>query len=218
MSAVIVPMAGTPALGALRRGPLAAAGGALVVADLPDRTTVDRMAAEAFRLAPGAGRQTSVNVIGDDGRGATPSRELANGPGGPEQDAFYHHAPLHDWLFHRTGVRVRPTSARGTYSYYTRPGDYLDLHVDIVACDVTLITVLHDDTPVDDVGGGLALYGAHADVPLSVIHAERPAPTALIVAPAGQSIVLLGGLVPHRVLPVTGGSRVISALCFEAIG
>lgn len=218
MSIATAPQASAPAVPALRQGPVAAAGGAVIVPGLPDRATVRRLAVEAFGLAGEASRQTSVNVIGDDGRGATPSRELANGQGGPEQDALYHHPPLHDWLLHHVGVRVRPTSARGTYSYYTRPGDYLDLHVDIVGCDVTLITVLHDDTPAGDPGGGLALYGAHTDLPLSAIRAERPPPTAVLVAAAGQSIVLLGGLVPHRVLPLTGGSRVISALCFEAVG
>src|SRR5689334_13755228 len=33
----------------------------------------------------------------------------------------------------------------------------------------------------------------------------------------GQSLVMLGGLVPHRVLPVhSGQARVVSALCFVA--
>ena len=40
---------------------------------------------------------------------------------------------------------------------------------------------------------------------------------ALVKACPGQSIVILGGLVPHRVLPLGAwGQRVISALCFSA--
>jgi hypothetical protein len=40
---------------------------------------------------------------------------------------------------------------------------------------------------------------------------------ALIKARPGQSILLLGGLVPHRVEPLGPvGQRVISALCFRA--
>ena len=40
----------------------------------------------------------------------------------------------------------------------------------------------------------------------------------VVKATAGSTIVILGGLVPHRVLPLTAGQRVISALCFEAVG
>lgn len=190
----------------------------MVEEHLPGAVTTRRLADEAVRLSSSATRQVSINVIGDDGRGATPSRELANGGGGPEQDALYHHRPLHAWLAANCGVTVRPTSARGTYSYYTRPGDYLDLHVDVVGCDVTVITVLHDDTPPDDPGGGLAVYGDHLGRTLGAVYEELPAPTALLKAGVGQSVVILGGLVPHRVIPLAAtGARVISALCFEAV-
>ena len=40
----------------------------------------------------------------------------------------------------------------------------------------------------------------------------------VVRATPGQSIVLLGGLVPHRVIPLSDrGQRVISALCFRAM-
>lgn len=41
--------------------------------------------------------------------------------------------------------------------------------------------------------------------------------TALVKARSGQSIVLLGGLLPHETIPLPDtGQRIISALCFRA--
>jgi hypothetical protein len=40
----------------------------------------------------------------------------------------------------------------------------------------------------------------------------------IVRAMAGQTVVLLGSLVPHRTIPLDGqGQRVISALCFQAV-
>jgi hypothetical protein len=202
----------------LRCGPLALAGGVAVVPGLPDAATRRAMAHEALGAARGTERQLSVNAYGDDGRWDTPARALANVPGGETQERFYTAAWLRQSLSAWCGASVVPTSGRGTYSLYTRPGDHLDLHVDVVTCDVTLITVVHDSTPTDHPGGGLAVYADHVGVPLSQIRASSPPATSVIKAPVGHSIVILGGLVPHRVLPLgPSGSRVISALCFQAV-
>ena len=77
--------------------------------------------------------------------------------------------------------------------------------------------MLQDDTDPRDRAGGLAVYPGMLGAPLSRIRAEPERGMALIKARPGQSILLLGGLVPHRVEPLgSSGQRVISALCFQA--
>ena len=97
------------------------------------------------------------------------------------------------------------------------PGDYLGLHLDIDSCDVTLITVLRDDTGPDDPAGGLLVHlGAFGET-LDQVRRSPGHGTALVKARAGQSIVLLGGLLPHETMPLGDtGQRIISALCFRA--
>lgn len=55
-------------------------------------------------------------------------------------------------------------------------------------------------------------------VPLSILRRSTHVREKVVKAPARSTIVILGGLVPHRVLPLTMGQRVISTLCFEAVG
>jgi hypothetical protein len=53
--------------------------------------------------------------------------------------------------------------------------------------------------------------------PLGRIRAAPEHGVAIVKARPGQSILLLGGLVPHRVEPLgPAGQRIISALCFRA--
>ena len=88
--------------------------------------------------------------------------------------------------------------------------------LDIVTCDVTVISVLDDSSP--DEGGALAVQRGQVGVPLSILRRSPPVGEEVVKATAGSTIVILGGLVPHRVVPLTAGQRVISALCFEAVG
>lgn len=198
-------------------GGLARAGGVAMVDGVPDRARWRALAHEALALGRGAPRQVSADVVGDDARNSIPGRAMSNVPGGPVQDELYADPCLRAALSAMCGVPIRPTSSRGTYSFYTRPGDHLGLHVDVDTCDLTMITVLHDSTDPDSAGGALAVYAHHVGWPLSRIRAADPDPSAVYRLPAGRSLVILGGMLPHRVLPLGGGgSRVISALCFRA--
>ena len=63
----------------------------------------------------------------------------------------------------------------------------------------------------------MLVYPGHAGRPLSTIRAAPLEGARLIKAAPGSSILIFGGLVAHRVLPVPSlGQRVISALCFLA--
>jgi hypothetical protein len=143
-----------------------------------------------------------------------PPRQLSTAGGGPVQDRLYKSPHLRSFLSQMCGGPIRPSGSRGSYSYYVAPGDHLGLHLDIVTCDVTLISVLADSSSGD--GGALAVRRGNFGVPLSELRRSPPIGEEAIKAPAGSTIVILGGLVPHRVVPLKTGQRVISALCFEA--
>ena len=204
------------ALAALHAGPLGRAGGVTVLDGVPDPATCGALAYEARAAYAESTRQERADGDGAEGRGGMPPRALQSAGGGTVQDALYAAPGLHALLSAHCGAQVMPSGNRGSYSYYVQPGDFLDTHLDVDSCDVTLITVLHDDTDPRDPGGGLAVYPGMLGAPLSGIRAAPARGMALIKARPGQSILLLGGLVPHRVEPLGAGQRVISALCFRA--
>jgi len=192
-------------------------GGVVVLDDLPSARTSAMLAREALRCASGATRQTGWSQPVDDGRHDVAGRALGSGAGGPVQDALYTSPDLRHRLQDLCASDIRPSGGRGSYSYYTRAGDHLDTHVDIVTCDVTVITVVQDSTPHNDPGGSLEVYSSCFGAPLSSARQPGARPTT-IKAPQSSSVVILGGLVPHGIVPLgEHGTRVISALCFEAV-
>ena len=200
---------------ALLAGPLGRAGGVAVFANLPDAATVDALRNEALALFEQADRQEHQGPDPEDWRGGLPPRALCTAGAGPVQDALYSQSWLAASLTEQCGVPIVPSGNRGSYSYYVAPGDYLGLHLDVVTCDVTLITVLQETTPMG-AGGALAVYRHHAGAPLRDVRAAPDVGVELVKAAPGQSIVLLGGLVPHCTVPLgPSGQRVISALCFQ---
>jgi hypothetical protein len=206
-----------PALAALHAGPLGLAGGITLLDGVPDPMTCGALMQEAQSAYADSTRQENPDGDRAEGRGGMPPRALQSAGGGSVQDALYAAPGLHALLSAHCGARVVPSGNRGSYSYYVQPGDFLDTHLDVDTCDVTLITVLHDDTDPRDPAGGLAVYPGMLGAPLSEIRAAPDHGMALIKARPGQSILLLGGLVPHRVEPLgPAGQRVISALCFRA--
>jgi len=199
----------------LYQGPLFRSGGVAVVDGLADERTFAALCAEAQANYAIADRQVCDVVTSDncDGRGGVPPRQLSTAPGGSAQDELYRSPHLHAYLSQLCGGPIRPSGSRGSYSYYVAPGDHLGLHLDIVTCDVTVISVLADSSP--DQGGALAVQRGNVGVPLSVLRRSMYVGEEVVKAAAGSTILLLGGLVPHRVLPLTAGQRIISALCFE---
>ncbi len=211
-------MTGDPLL-ALRGGPLGAAGGVAVFDGIPDSSGINALAAEAHAAYSTSVRQHLERGDDADGRGGMPARALQTSGGGPVQDALYAAPWLHAFLSAQCGVPIAPSGNRGSFNYYVRPGDFLATHLDIDTCDVTLITILQDDTDPRNPAGALAVYPGYMSVSLRRLRREANPRPAVIKARAGQSVLLLGGLVPHRVLPLVGaGQRITSALCFRAVG
>jgi hypothetical protein len=196
---------------------LAEHGGYFVIDRLPDRTTFEALRAEAWAAYATADRQDCESDDGEELRGGAPARRLYSAGAGPVQDAFYHDLAVRQALGDLCGVTVTPSGSRGSYSYYNTPGDYLALHRDIETCDVTFITCLHDDGDPRSVSGVLLVYPDRLEAPLSELRAQPAVGAVPVKLRAGQSVVLLGGIVPHQVLPAAPGqTRVISALCYVA--
>jgi hypothetical protein len=203
----------------IRNSPLLAQGsGYGIYAGLPDPYTFQALFSEASELYPSAGSQQSWESDTEDLRGGKPRRSLLTSTGGPIQDALYASGHLRRFLSAQLGLAAVPSGNRGSYSYYARKGDFLDLHRDVEMCDVAVITVLYDNSAQADPGGALALYPGRIGEPLSAIR-ERPEEGASLVKLApGQTIVMFGGVVPHRVVPVAEAQlRIISVLCFRAV-
>ncbi|MEM9038930.1 MAG: hypothetical protein AAGD33_03435 [Actinomycetota bacterium] len=197
-------------------GPVGQAGGLVVLDDVISPTGVRELRREALDVGRTAERHLGTTKRVDAGRFDVPGRALGSGPGGPAQDRSYHSSRVISHLSSWCGTRLAPTGGRGTYSYYTRPGDHLDAHVDIRGCDVTLITVLHDSTPADDHAGRLVAWTGELGSSLDAVR-RGGAPATVVEVPVGASVLLLGGLLPHAVLPLgSDGGRVVSALCYEA--
>jgi hypothetical protein len=151
-------------------------------------------------------------------RGGAPQRRFLNGAGGDFQQSFYRADWLLDFLRGLTTPALYPTGGNGTYSFYLRSGDFLDIHRDIVACDVAVITCLKNQSTVSGDGGKLCLYPDRINEPLSSIRTTPDKGTVKLGLEEGQTIVMYGGLVPHALLPITTGQmRIVSVLCYCAL-
>jgi hypothetical protein len=211
---------------AIRRSPLVEhAGGFAIYTGLPDTGTLRLLYEEARAAYATAKPQEWWGPDRDeDGPGdlaadrhARPRRCYFLSLGGPVQAAMCQSAELSRFLSSECGMPIRPTARRGSYTYYTRTGDFLDLHRDIESCDVAMITVLHDNTSPSSQSGALVVYSDRIAEPLSAIQARPDIGGQTIKLSAGQTIVMFGGIVPHRVLPVAEGqTRIVSVLCFRA--
>ncbi len=202
---------------AILNSPLLAHGsGFCIYAGLPDPYTFHALFSEAAELYRSAGSQQSWESDTENLRGGKPRRSLLTSTGGPIQDAWYASGHLRRFLSSQLGLPAVPSGNRGSYSYYARKGDFLDLHRDVETCDVAVITVLHDNSAPADAGGALALYPGRIGEPLSAIR-ERPEEGAhLVKLSPGQTLVMFGGVVPHRLVPVAEAQlRIISVLCFR---
>jgi hypothetical protein len=192
-------------------------GGFEVFEGLIDEPLRRDMLAEAVALLPHATRCEVLIADNQEVRGGRPRRAFSNGQGGPLQQAFNHSPAVLDFLRTLTSPGLTFTGEVGTYSYYINAGDYLDIHRDIVTCDVAVITCLHDRVLAGGDGGCLCLYPHRVSEPLSWIRATPRAGAIKVRVGVGQTIVLYGGIVPHALMPVAEGqARIVSVLCYRA--
>lgn len=202
---------------AIAASPLLAQGGVGVYDGLVAGAVLQQLIEESMRSYATAADQGSSVPNPEENRGGVPLRRFLTGAGGPVQQAFYQSEWVRAFLEHATGLRLKPTGSVGTFSYYVRPGDFLDLHRDIVTCDIAVITLLYQEGTGSNGGGALCVYPARHREALSAIR-STPNEGAFAVQPeAGQTMVLLGGVIPHCVLPTKPDQRrITSVLCYRA--
>lgn len=203
--------------GSIRKSPLMKEGGFQVFQGVIDERIRKDMLSEALALLPsGTACKVSTPDI-EEVRGGKPRRSFINSQGGRVQQAFYAAPWLLDFLRGLSHSRLTPTGTLGTYSYYIRPGDFLEIHRDIIECDVAVISCLSEG-PIDNGDGGrLCLYPERLFERLSSIRATPEKGAVKVRLDPGQTIVLYGGIVPHALLKVAvGQARIVSVLCYRA--
>ncbi len=194
------------------RPELIRAGGALVIDDFLTPDWFAALREEGLERRAAADEQRKDEPDPGGWRAGNPARFLATAESGPILEEIYADAGVIARLEGLTGQKLAPTGGRGSFSFYDRPGHHLGLHRDIRTCDVTLITCLarrEGRAP----SGALRIYPKAMREPLEEIGPATPHRD--VNMRAGQSVLLLGGCIPHEVLPAADGfSRSVAVLCF----
>jgi hypothetical protein len=194
---------------------LFAAGGYLVVCGLFDQETLQGLRAEADIVRPEAPRVFVEDSDETEGRGGYPARAYRSGPARDLHWALYGCLQMAEMLRRLCGVTVSATGG-GTYIYYEQTGDFLAVHRDVVDCDIAVITSL-TDSRVDGSAGELVVYPEFIREPLSTVRAAGINSGTFIPLDRGQTIILLGGIVPHEVAPTCAAQeRIVAINCYRA--
>ena len=197
----------------IEASPLYARGGYAIVPDLIPSAILADLKAEALATRSSGQRNALAYSDATEGRGGAPGRAFTSAHGGRVQWGIYSAPQLIAFLSEMCGLGVRPTGG-GTFTYYEQLGDFLALHRDIVACDLAVITCLSETHATR--GGGLLLYPDYATHPLSAARAAGPSAATPAPLGPGDSVILLGGIVPHEVAPMQPGhQRIVSVMCYR---
>jgi hypothetical protein len=191
-------------------------GGFVVVPDLLTSSGLAQLRHEAAQQRAIAQHVFTARSDKEQHRGGDPARKYLSAPGGAFQRAIYNAPATLQYLTAIAGLPLSATGGYGTFTYYCRPGDYLTVHRDVSQCDLALITCI-EDSGGEGSGGKVCLYPERIHEPLSEIR-RRPALGAVTMRLApGDSLVLLGGIVPHCTIPVgEQQTRIVSLLCYCA--
>jgi hypothetical protein len=198
----------------LRHSPLLGKGGFDIFEGLLDDRFLRSLLSEAMDQSAVAKESKVSTPDTEEIRGGIPPRRFLSAPGGSVQDAFYRAAWVHGFLGRVAGTPVSLSGSLGTFTYYARDGDYLALHRDVEICDLAVITCLMDSG--QGLGGELQLYPGRIFEPLSAIRRTPQHGVVTVRLLPGQTIVLLGGIVPHSLTPVAANQvRIVSILCYR---
>jgi hypothetical protein len=193
---------------------LARAGGFTVVR-LVDDDGLLRLQQEAAQCEAGA-VTAGVPPTGDGETRGYADRWLATAVGGPVLDSLLCAPAVLAFLAELTGLAWQPNGRLGTYSYYRSPGHFLGVHRDVRGCELALITCIRD---TGGPGGELIVYPAAAGRRLAAVRADPEHCARRVALAPGDSVVLLGGIIPHLVTPLGEGHvRVVAPLCYQLAG
>lgn len=201
----------------LAASPLVAAGGALRTRVLAPATLADlvRDALAAHREAAEARVEPDPDAERGEPERGNPERWLESAPGGPALARFTGSAEVLDVLTRATGVTWRPAGP-GTWSYYRREGHHLGVHRDLSVCDLAVITCVCDRGG-EGQQGLLRLWPTRAGESSDAIRRD-PRDAHHLRLRTGETLLLLGGLVPHQLLPLGPRQlRIVAPLCYQAV-
>jgi len=191
--------------------------GGLLVTRLADERTLDELRAEAFASCASAQRSEVPEPSGDGEQRGQPERRIATSVGGPVLAEFFTSGATLAMLYSLTGVRWTPFGNQGTFSFYG-PGDHLGIHRDAPGCDLALITCVYDDGAPDAPGGELVVYPGRSSQTIAPIRADPGCGAHTVRVAPGETAILLGGIVPHRVTEIGRGRlRVVAPLCYSVL-
>ena len=195
------------------------AGGGYRVLKLLSRSGLQALAEEAFVQHRQAETVRVTDAGSGDGATGNPNRWLESAPGGRMLNAFYRAERVRRILQAVTGVRWRQSGGGGSYSYYRGADHHLGLHRDIDECDLAVITCVYDQREQTAASGELVLYPSRQGESLARIEKSPELGAVPVHLRPCESLILLGGLVPHRVAPLAEGHvRIVAPLCYRAMG
>lgn len=193
-----------------------AAGGFTVVSALFSQTEMAELRAEACIARPKGTRQEHAEFVPTEGRGGTPKRAFRNALSGPVQWRLFTSAQCLASIKSITGLTARP-SGSGSFTYYECEGDFLALHRDIETCDLTAITCIDENSTASG-GGRLLVYPDYRTESLASTRLAGPTAATPVWLRRGNTILLLGGMVPHELAAVLAGEeRVVSVMCYQVL-
>jgi hypothetical protein len=190
--------------------------GGAALTRLADAETIAAMRVEAHACGLAAETARILEPRDEDTRRGDPDRWLDWAPGGPALQAFFLAPHVLETLERITGLPWMPSGQQGSYSYYRRPGQYLGLHRDVDVCDLAIITCVDERLPPSPGSSGLlCLYPDRTRERLSDIRTTPNEGPVLLRLEPGSSLILLGGMIPHWLMPVAAGHvRIVAPLCY----
>lgn len=200
----------------LRHSTLLRAGGYGIYRRLIEPTWIESMLAEA---TTGGQRidQVASGKDTEDIRGGHPARQIVCVEGGPKQDQLFGSAALQSFIANEVKLPIRSCGIRASYSIYAGPQAHLDIHRDVPGCDLALITCLYDSDPLAG-EGAVDLWLDDLMTPLRDIRAHVERRRSRLALLPGDSLLIHGGMIPHRIPPPgTDRLRVVSLMCFEIV-
>jgi hypothetical protein len=112
------------------------------------------------------------------------------------------------------------TDVEPTYSGYLfyEDGDFIGLHTDLPACELTLLVAVGDDCPPLVVHPELAGMPAEELKALSETSHGAPAGGLALPIVPGSAVALFGGGLPHQTRPILQGrASVVATLCYAGV-
>ena len=200
----------------LRHSTLLHAGGYGIYRGLIEPKWIEGMLAEAMAGGQRIDQVASGNDT-EDIRGGQPARQIVCVEGGPKQNELFGSVALQSFVANEVKLPIRSCGMRASYSIYAGPQAHLDIHRDVPGCDLALITCLYDSDPL--VGeGAVDLWLDDLTTPLRAIRAHVERRRSCVALLPGDSLLIHGGMIPHRIPPPGAHRlRVVSLMCFEIV-